>query len=92
LPAAQFVVPCGFWQLTAQFPQLATLVRSLSQPFAGLSSQSWKLAWQLGVQTPMAHPLLPCALLQVRVQLPQLAACSAMSVSQPLVGVPSQSA
>jgi hypothetical protein len=62
LPAAQFVVPCGFWQLTAQFPQLATLVRSLSQPFAGLSSLLPCALLQVRVQLPQ---LAACSAMSV---------------------------
>jgi hypothetical protein len=68
--------------------------RLASQPFRGLPSQSPKPALQDGTQKPPTQVLVlvPAFVTQAKPQLPQFAVDVVTSVSQPLEGVPSQSA
>jgi hypothetical protein len=77
-----------------QTPQLVALVRtSVSQPFAGLLSQSAKPALQLATEhIPPAHAAVALGRLHARPHIPQLVAVVRVSVSQPLAALPSQSA
>jgi hypothetical protein len=72
---------------------LLTLVeRFVSQPLFGLLSQLANPALQVGEHTPLEHDVEPLALEQMVPQAPQLVVLDRMSVSQPLFGLPSQSA
>ncbi len=65
----------------------------VSQPLAGLPSQSPKPALQLAtVHAPAAQPATPLAAAQPRPQAPQCDTVVRTSVSQPLAALPSQSA
>jgi hypothetical protein len=93
LPDAQLVVPFWFVHCLPHAPQLLVLVLMLvSQPFAVLASQSLNPELQLGVQFPLRQLVVPLAFVQVAPQVPQLVALVLMLVSQPLLGLPSQSA
>jgi hypothetical protein len=76
---------------TSQPPQSESVRSEVSQPFVGESSQSSQpvsqpVTWQL----PVAQLGVPCAVVHVRPQAPQLTSVSS-SVSQPLLRLPSQS-
>jgi hypothetical protein len=80
-------------QTVLQPPQwLASVCRFVSQPFAGLPSQSPKPGLQAIVQEPMAQEGVPFVVLQALPHAPQFVALAARFVSQPLAGLPSQSA
>jgi hypothetical protein len=74
-------------------PQLALLaVRSVSQPFAGLPSQSPKPVAQVAMaQRPMVHAAEALGTWQRLTHAPQRAGSLFKLVSQPLAGSPSQS-
>jgi len=92
-PAEHDVDPLAFVQAVPQVPQLLMLVLVLvSQPLFGLPSQFPKPTLQPGEQTPPAHDVVPLALVQAVPQVPQLLVLVRVSVSQPLFGLPSQSA
>jgi hypothetical protein len=64
--------------------QLAVVeVRSVSQPFVGLASQSPKPAVQLGTQMPATQEVPPCWLVQTLPQPPQLLGSVRRLTSQP---------
>jgi hypothetical protein len=62
---------------------------SVSQPLFGFPSQLSKPNVQLGLQTPEAHAVVPCALAQARPQAPQFALVS-RAASQPFETFASQ--
>jgi hypothetical protein len=86
--------PTGAVHATPQPPQLAVLERvSTSQPLAALPSQLAKPAVQAPMpQTPAVHTDEALALEQALPQRPQLPVLERVSTSQPLAGLPSQSA
>jgi hypothetical protein len=91
-PAVQPVAPCGLLQVSSHAPQLEVLARSASQPLVASSSQLANPSVQAGTHNPTRQLVVPCSLLQVRPQLPQLWLSLAVSASQPLLAVKSQSA
>lgn len=85
--------PPGVGQILPQTPQLFTLVlRLTSQPLATLPSQLANPALQAMPQLPPAHDGVPLLLLHTLPQPPQLPALVFTLTSQPLAGLPSQSA
>jgi hypothetical protein len=90
-PATQEVVPFWLAHATPHAPQLVALVWvSVSQPFAGLPSQSPAPALHCGEQTPEAQAVVPAGLVQVLPQVPQLEVVL-NDVSHPVATLPSQS-
>jgi hypothetical protein len=87
------VATLGSAQARPQPPQCAALVRvSVSQPLAALPSQSAKPAVQITAQAPTAHAGTALgAPGQAWPQVPQCETATRVSVSQPLVALPSQS-
>jgi hypothetical protein len=81
-------------QARPQAPQWVTLLpRSASHPFDGTPSQSSKLPVQAATShTPPRHTGLAFGKLHAAPHLPQLATPLLVSTSQPLSGLPSQSA
>jgi hypothetical protein len=76
-----------------QPPQFVVLDSALSQPLTMSPSQSPKpLAEHIGAQVPALQLVLPFGLVHESAQPPQLASVSEVLVSQPLAGLPSQSA
>ena len=72
-------------------PQLSSVRRFVSQPLAGLPSQSLKpAAHEATRHDPVAHVALPFATEQVVPHAPQLSTVRTL-VSQPFVGFSSQS-
>lgn len=92
VPAAQPVVPFALVQTVPHAPQSVTVVVLVSQPLTGLVSQSAKPAPHIGMHKPLAHMAVPFGFAQVVMQLPHVWGCEEVLASQPLVGVPSQSA
>lgn len=92
LISEHWVEPLALVQPTPQPPQLVTLVSGVSQPLSALPSQLPKPGSQAILQVPVSQNELPLALLQTLPQLPQLTLSVKRSTSQPLDGVPSQSA
>jgi hypothetical protein len=92
-PAAQAPVALGGAQGVEHDPQRAALVRvSVSQPLAGLPSQSASPSPQRDAQEPMVHEAAaPEAAVQRVSQVPQWSRSPWRSVSQPLAAMPSQS-
>lgn len=75
-----------------QEPQLPTLTSVfVSQPLFGFESQLLKVPLQTGVQTPAVQLVEPFELVHVVPQPPQLLESAAVLVSQPFLGLPSQS-
>ncbi|MEZ4393138.1 MAG: hypothetical protein R3A48_18785 [Polyangiales bacterium] len=93
-PATHAPLPLAGAQIAPQAPQWEALVRVFtSQPFAGLPSQFAEPALQAPTpQTPATHAPLALAGAQARPQAPQLARLVRVSVSQPFIATPSQSA
>ena len=91
VPARQPAWPPGQVHAWPQAPQWLTLaVLSVSQPLAGLLSQSPKPVSHCGSQAPATHEVDPWGLEQLALQLPH-AATVFSSVSQPLTAFASQS-
>jgi hypothetical protein len=93
-PLTQLVEPCAFAQAMPQLPQAATSVmRFASQPFEAMLSQFPDMpGTQAGMQIPSEQPVVPNDVVHSRSQPPQLITSLAVAVSQPLAGLPSQSA
>jgi hypothetical protein len=93
-PALQLVLPCAFEQATAQSPQCATLLASVtSQPVLGSASQSAYPPLQPATaQALFRHCGVPFAAMQTLPQKLQLLSELVRSVSQPTVVSPSHSA
>jgi hypothetical protein len=89
-PAVQATLPLRFVHFAPQAPQFVVVFRLVSHPFFGSPSQSPKPAAQTGAQVPETQLVVPCALLHVVPQVPQLLSVVCVSVSQPLLGSPSQ--
>jgi hypothetical protein len=94
LPPVQPATPFCSLQTWPQPPQSFTVVPVLtSQPLAGLPSQSAKPGLHdPTVHAPAAHPADPLATEQTRPQEPQSPGLVFVLTSQPLAGLPSQSA
>jgi hypothetical protein len=93
IPATQFGVPFIVEQTFPQPLQLLTSEASVtSQPFVSLPSQLAKPGVQTMPHWDAVHVALPFWLLQAAPQAPQFAGSAERSVSQPLAGLPSQSA
>jgi hypothetical protein len=91
-PFEHAAVALGRLQTVLQTPQwLGSVCRFVSQPFAGLPSQSPKPGLHAIVQEPAVHEGVPFVALQALPQAPQLAALVARFVSQPFAGLLSQS-
>ncbi len=92
-PQPHAATALGRLQAPPQRPQCAVAVLVLvSQPLATLPSQSPKPAAQVIAQAPARHEALPFVVEQALPQRPQCEALARVSVSQPLLGLPSQSA
>jgi hypothetical protein len=91
-PAMQDGVPLAAAQALLQRPQCVALVAKVtSQPLVGSPSQSPKPAAQVYSQRPAAHAATaPGRVAQAMPQPPQCATVLVVSVSQPLVALPSQ--
>jgi hypothetical protein len=88
----QLVVPFGLRQRVPHPPQSFVLfVRFTSQPLSGLPSQLPRPLLHTGAHTPPAHEVVPPEFVHCLPQVPQLFTVVFRSVSQPLVGLPSQS-
>jgi hypothetical protein len=89
-PPTQFGVPPPVGHTCPHAEQLLTsLFESVSQPFAGLPSQSLKPAEQLGTQAPAVHVVVPWEFVQATPHPPQFDVVFS-AVSQPLRALPSQ--
>jgi hypothetical protein len=76
-----------------QVPQLPRLVSVfVSQPLFGLPSQFLKLPLQVGVHTLLTQLVVPLAFVHAIPQPPQLLTSAVVALSQPFLGLPSQSA
>jgi hypothetical protein len=71
-------------------PQSVFVTRAVSQPFAGLASQSPKPEVHEGAQRPFVQAVVPCVFAQASPQRPQLVVVST-AVSQPFPSTMSQS-
>jgi hypothetical protein len=89
VPAAQEPVAWAGAHGMPQVPQFCSVLRSVSQPFAGLPSQLAKNAAQLGTHAPAMQLVVPLSLTHVLVQLPQVLG-TLSGDSQPLAAAPSQ--
>ena len=79
-------------QEVAQLPQCAAVSMLVVQPAAGLEHAAKPLL-HVGEQAPPAHVVAEAfCVLHCTLQPPQLSASVAVGVSQPLFGLPSQSA
>jgi hypothetical protein len=78
-------------QTLPHVPQFVTLVIEVSQPLAGLPSQSEYPVLHVGTQVPDGQVCDPLEFVQVLPQAPQLEVLS-IDVSQPSLGSPLQSA
>jgi len=93
VPPMQLGVPVVEGQTLPQPPQLLTSVLvPVSHPLLGFPSQFLKPEPQTGVQAPALQEVVPCSLLHAVPQAPQLSSEVCVLVSQPLRGLPSQSA
>jgi hypothetical protein len=93
VPETQLVVPFGFEHAVPQAPQLlALLLVFVSQPLFGLPSQLEKPPAQIGAQVPDTQLVVPLVLVHLVPHEPQLLTFALVLVSQPLFGLPSQSA
>jgi hypothetical protein len=93
LPPLHPGVPFAPPQIKPQAPQLLGSVPvAVSQPFAGLPSQSMKPGAQVGVHTPAVHATWPFGFRHFFPQAPQWFRFVVTSSSQPLFGLLSQSA
>jgi hypothetical protein len=90
-PPVQAGVPFAAAHALPQLPQLVAVVVLVSQPLVAIPSQLPQPAPQVGTQALPVQAVVPCALVQVVPQAPQLDALLLMSVSQPVVALPSQS-
>ena len=87
------VAVCAVEHTLRHRPQLpASVVSVISQPLAGLASQSAKPAPHTMPQTPPEQLALPCVAVHTLPQAPQLATSETMRTSQPLAAALSQSA
>ena len=92
-PLAQLGVMLLDEQTLPHPPQLlASVFRLVSQPLAGLPLQLPKPALQVMPQTPIEQNAVPLVELQTWPHAPQLVGSVVRLVSQPLAGLPSQSA
>ncbi len=92
-PATQAGVALAGRHTLPQAPQLVALVVTLvSQPLPRAPSQSAKPDAQVMRQTPAAHEGAPLVLLHTVGQAPQCRGSVPRFTSQPLEGLPSQSA
>jgi hypothetical protein len=98
VPSGQAQAPAAQVPLVGQarphMPQFWTLLAvATSQPLAALPSQLAKPAAQVATaHAPAAHVAAPLGAAHVRPHIPQFAALVRVSTSQPLPGLPSQSA
>jgi hypothetical protein len=90
-PLTQLGVPAVVEQILPQVPQLVTLLSDVSQPLAGLPSQSAKPVAHVGTHAPDVQATVPLAFVQVLPHAPQSPAVLS-EVSHPLLASPSQSA
>jgi hypothetical protein len=91
IPDTHDVVPWALVQAIPQPPQLFVVVsRFVSHPLTGLASQSPHPVVHPGVHLPARHASVPCALVHTVPHAPQSLTVVCTSVSQPLVGLPSQ--
>ena len=92
-PAMHAAAACAKEHVVAHVPQCSTLLDVfVSQPFAGLPSQSPKPALHAPrTQAPPLHDALALGNAQAWPQIPQFAALVPRSVSQPFAALPSQS-
>ena len=90
VPEAHEVVALGSEQVTPQAPQLAFVLRLVSQPLAALPSQFPKPELQVGTQALEVQAVLPFGLVQGLEQAPQLLMSLVVFVSQPFEELPSQ--
>jgi hypothetical protein len=93
VPPVQVEVALGEEQTVPQAPQwLGSLAVLVSQPLAGLPSQSVKPTLQVASwHWPAVHTAVPLAKEQTVPQAPQWLGSLPVLVSQPLPGLPSQS-
>jgi hypothetical protein len=84
------VVPCRFEHARPHVPQLVVVLVGVSHPFRVSLSQSPKPPLHAGTQAPPVQAVVPCALLQGCPHAPQCEVDDRMSVSQPLLTIPSQ--
>jgi hypothetical protein len=92
VPFEHVAVAFGTLHTVPQAPQwFVSDCRFVSQPFAGLPSQSPKPGLHAIVQEPPLHDGVPLVALQGLPQAPQLAALVARFVSHPFIGLLSQS-
>jgi hypothetical protein len=75
-----------------QLPQFVMLVSEVSQPLTGLLSQFPQPDKHVGTQAPELQSVVPCELVHVMPQPPQLVTDVFLFVSHPLFLLPSQSA
>lgn len=92
VPLGQAVVPFAFVHIVPHAPQCVTVVVLVSQPLTGSASQSAKPELQVGMHKPVPQLAVPFAFVHIVMQLPHVSSSDEMFASQPLVGVPSQSA
>jgi len=98
VPSGQAQAPAAQVPLVGQarphMPQFRTLLAvAASQPLAALPSQLAKPAAQVATaHAPAVHVAVPLAAVHVRPHTPQFVALVRVSTSQPLAGLPSQSA
>jgi hypothetical protein len=77
-------------QVAPHAPQSVVVTRAVSQPFAGLASQSPKPPLHEGAQRPFVQAVVPCVFVHASPQRPQLVVVLT-AVSQPLPYTMSQS-
>jgi hypothetical protein len=82
-PVAQVPLAFGGAQVPPQAPQLASVVRVVSQPFCKLPSQSPQPALHAGRHSPASQVAVPLALRHATPQAPQLAGSVFKAASQP---------
>ena len=94
VPPAHDGVLCGTLQMFEQVPHAdVVVVRSTSQPSAGLPLQSAKPALHAAmVQPPLLHAARALARVHAVPQLPQLVVLEPRFASQPSAALPLQSA
>jgi hypothetical protein len=92
-PIAQVAAALAKEQAVPHVPQSVAVVRrSVSQPLAGLPSQSAKPSLQRVIaQVPVWHAPVALGKVQARPHIPQCIALAVVSVSQPLAALASQS-
>lgn len=90
-PEAHEVVPWGLVQAMPHAPQFAiSELVAVSQPLAGLTSQSPHPDTQVGEHTPETHCVEPCWFAHAVPHAPQLLVLLPSAVSQPFATFPSQ--